>query len=376
MDNLQTKLNFWIKKGKQISMRNIQKLESSTNTNAPPLPDAGVLLLSGDNYCISPEGVSRTLYRINPGQNEFMTKNMFAIEEEFDLSIARKKFIIRKEERQEGGIKKGSCITLKSRNNGDDDESARFSNTIDVGARIHTIQVQEIKSGIERAGTGACTWETSILSSLYFASRCAEVDQTLKGRVLELGSGIGLGALLTRALIDGEGIAIGSITLSDYIDEVIGQCRENILNNSANSSINMNVHHINWYDHVQNSMNADKFDTIIASDIVYRRQDIAPLVSTISSHLNETSGIAHLFGPNNRAMLHDFVEEVRNSRWNMDVTTEVISMDRFRLEPQENPQECFNGLETVASQQSSHFLHVTVRHRDKVSEHGCFSDLD
>ena len=352
-------------------MRNIQKLETSTN-NGPPPPDV-VLLLSGDKYCISPEGVSRTLYRINPGQNEFMTKNMFAIEEEFDLSIARKKFIIRKEEGR--GIKKGSCITSKSLNNGDNDESAGSSSTIDVGARIQTIQVQEIKSGIERAGTGACTWETSILSSLYFASRC---DQTLKGRVLELGSGIGLGALLTRALIDGEGIhcAIDNITLSDYIDEVIGQCRENLLNNSANSSIRMNVHHINWYDHVQNSMNADKFDTIIASDIVYRRQDISPLVSTISSHLNETSGIAHLFGPNNRAMLHDFVEEVRNSRWNMDVTTDVISMDRFRLEPQANPQECFNGLETVASQQSSHFLHVTVRHRQEVSDHGSFTDLD
>lgn len=371
MDNLQTKLNFWMKKGKEISMRNIKNLETSTD-NVPTPPDV-VLLLSGDKYCISPEGVSRTLYRINPCQNEFMTKNMFSIEEEFDLSIARKKFIIRKEE---GGInKKGSFITSKSLKIGDHDESARCSITIDVGPRIQTIQVQEIQSGIERVGTGACTWETSILSSLYFASRC---DQTLKGRVLELGSGIGLGALLTRALIDGEGThcAIDNITLSDYVDEVIGQCRENLLNNSANSSINMNVHHINWYDHMQNTIIANKFDTIIASDIVYRRQDISPLLSTISSHLNETSGIAHLFGPNNRAMLHDFVEEVRNDRWNMDVTTEVISMDRFRLEPQANPQECFNSSETIASQQSSYFLHVTVRHRHEMSEHGCFSDLD
>mmetsp|Transcript_20204 Transcript_20204/g.29777 ORF Transcript_20204/g.29777 Transcript_20204/m.29777 type:complete len:368 (-) Transcript_20204:25-1128(-) len=367
MENLQTKLNFWKRKGKQISMRKIQKLETSTN-NVPPPPTV-VLLLSGDKYCISPEGVSRTLYRINPGQNEFMTKNMFSIEEEFDLGIARKKFIIRKEE---GGIKKGSC---KSKSlNGDNEESARCS-TIDVGPRIQTIMVQEIQSGIERVGTGACTWESSIASSLYFASRC---DQTLKGRVLELGSGIGLGALLARALIDGEDIhcAIDNITLSDYIDEVIGQCRENLLNNSANSSIKMNVRHINWYDFVQNTTNADKFDTIIASDIVYRRQDIFPLLSTISSHLNETSGVAHLFAPNNRAMLHDFVEEVRNCRWNMDVTTEVISMDRFRLEPHSNPQECFSSLETIASEQSSYFLHVTLRHRHEMSEHGCFSDLD
>jgi hypothetical protein len=114
-------------------------------------------------------------------------------------------------------------------------------------------------------------------------------------------------------------------TLSDYSSAVIEQCRQNILLNNQNAkqskihrhclALDPHVYHIDWYDAIhtkgrgseiktRTSMAPRLFNTIVGSDIVNRRQDIVPLLLTISKYLKpERESTAHIFGPSNHAAL-------------------------------------------------------------------------
>ena len=62
-------------------------------------------------------------------------------------------------------------------------------------ADLFSFHLQEINNGIqEGAGTGSMTWDSSVTMSLYFT----ENPHELKDNVLELGSGVGLGAMMTK----------------------------------------------------------------------------------------------------------------------------------------------------------------------------------
>jgi predicted nicotinamide N-methyase len=375
------------------------RLTSSSNKKVSPK----VLLLPGDEYLIASNGVSRTVYDLcnasptkcqsheehsghrvdttsinNTNSTHSSSSCKYSVEEQYNLNSAQKTFIIQ-----------------------DKNNAQRLDLDLDLDpdpdpgpqSKSKTIHIQEIQNGIETAGTGACTWESSIVSALYFSNRPALVS----GNVLELGSGIGLAALLTINLVS----AGDSLTLSDYSPEVIQQCRENLKRNTASTSTrtprsgtscnasnagilcqNTKVVHLDWYDSVRGVVqHKDVYDTIIGSDIVYRRQDIIPLLTTISRQLhnddtntntnyNPSTRTAHLFGPNNRAVLHELVDEVRkNHHWKtlLDVKTEIIAMDRSRLEPTTN---------RCASRRSSFFLHVEISHASQESRHdSCHPDI-
>jgi len=340
-------------------------MPSLTTTSPSPSPQK-ILLLQGDQYQISPNGISRTLYKLSPllipvsidAQN-YRHPCHYSVEEEYDLNSAHKTFLIRK----------------------------MSTNTLKPGRTLHTIRIQEIQNGIMgTAGTGSSTWESSIAMSLYFSTRPA----LLKGQVLELGSGVGLAGLLTRNLLcrdDSHWHNVESFTLSDYSAEVIQQCRENLRNNSDDASfVDMDVCHINWYDFIQDGAVVEKkYDTIIASDIAYRRMDIVPMAATLSSHLKKNDGSEsdnksiHMFGPNNRAVLHELIDELRK---NWEVRTELISMERCRLKPVDNNVQdsgvSASSLNSYASKQSTDFLHVTITQRSTSGqeEYPDISDID
>lgn len=385
-----------------------------------------LLLLSGDEYVVASNGVTRTIYDLAGGpasSSPLSSSCRYSIEEQYNLNKAHKSFLIR-------GRDKILHSTTSSTNSN--------HNVSQKQDTLITLHIQEIQNGIASAGTGACTWEASIASALYFSLR----PSLVAGKVLELGSGVGLAALLTIQLVSASipvhqrqnhilaqhknsssssaSSSFESLTLSDHSPEVIQQCRQNLQRNAdANTQYtprtsiqsNVNVIHLDWHECVEggtatrrrmakntNSMDdryrhREYYDTIVGSDIVYSRQDIIPLLTTIAQHLRRgikdprgdtgsgpntdanTDGgalsnnihskttmcsrrsVAHLFGPNNRAILHELVEEARNGdRWKtvFDVNTEVITMDRSRMEPYSN---------RCASKQSSLFLHVEISHK-------------
>jgi len=339
-----------------------------------------LLLLPGDEYVIAPNGISRTLYNLCSSSqtrqdgmgymdargynNRPQNYHGFSIEEQYNLKAAQKSFIVR-------------------------DRNLTNTKPNDINrSRYKSICIQEIQDGIQTAGTGSCAWEASILSALYFSDRPALLD----GEILELGSGVGLAALLTMNLIAADPLRnagnLKSLTMSDYVPEVIQQCKENLdrYSDTVNESLReeIKVCHMDWYDSFDLDSNELKYDTIIGSDIVYRREDIIPLLTTISRRLQKNSDnansihspTAHLFGPNNRAILHDLVQETK-SKWkaSLDISTEIITMDRSRLEP---------STDLCVSTKSSLYLHVRISHKSQNSLHGncqhdesaSFADID
>ena len=323
-----------------------------TATSVRTTPPSKMLLLSGDEYVVSPSGISRTVYNLRSHISTNSIDPCTSVEEVYNLHTVEKKFIPRYRK--------------------------------NINEKEQGIKIQEIKNGIETAGTGSCTWESSIISALYFASR----PELLKGRVLELGSGVGLAGMLTSKLacsnhqIDS---CLKSLTFTDYSVDVLKSCQENLQHNHSLLPVDTNVCYLNWYDSIVQEENKaeEKYDTIIASDVAYRKQDIIPLLATISKYLgDEDESAAHLFGPNNRAILHDLVTEA-NKHPTLQVETEMITMDRSRLAPYDNIENTVRSSDTSTTDQLScrttYFLHLIISSKKNESqehEHPDITDID
>lgn len=302
---------------------------SNIETRTTPSP---ILLLPGETHHVAKDGKSRTRYSII---NYDDAKNSsYCIEEEYDLRNAKKKFVVQ-------------------------------SNHDSQYRPIGSIDIHEIQDGIESGiGTGSLTWESALVSSLFFASR----SHLLHGNCLELGGGLGIGSLLTNMLVCRFGLhhSIKSFTISDYSNDVLNQSMKNIAKNydQVDAGVVMDVKYLNWYDYDTNNFDAkdnDKcYDTIIGSDIVYRIQDIQPLLNTIKNLLKE-DGVAHIYGPNNRAAIQTFNHEARRDP-SLTVLNEVIHVERCRLQEDicDNPQQSMSPIFIASSSQSVPFLHLTI----------------
>ncbi|GFH47968.1 hypothetical protein CTEN210_04444 [Chaetoceros tenuissimus] len=298
-------------------------------TRTKPSP---ILLLPGETHHVAKDGKSRTRYSII---NYDDAKNSsYYIEEEYDLQNAKKKFIVQ-------------------------------SNHDSQRRPIGSIDIHEIQDGIESGiGTGSLTWESALVSSLFFASR----SHLLYGNCLELGGGLGLGILLTNMLVCRVGLhhSIKSFTISDYNNNVLNQSMENIANNyeQVDAGVVMDVKYVNWYDYDTENFNAKEnnkcYDTIIGSDIVYRIKDIQPLLNTIKSLLKE-DGAAHIYGPNNRAAIQTFHQEARRDP-SLTVLSKIIHVERCRLQEDscDNPQQSLSQIYRTSSSQTVPFLHLTI----------------
>ena len=302
---------------------------SNMETRTTPSP---ILLLPGETHHIAKDGKSRTRYSII--NYDKAKHSSYCVEEEYDLQNAKKKFIV-------------------------------HSNHDSSHRPIGSIDIHEIKDGIDSGiGTGSLTWESALVSSLYFASK----SHLLHGNCLELGGGIGLGSLLTNLLVCRFGLqhSIKSFTISDYSNDVLNQSMENIVKNhdQADAEVVIDVKYINWYDYdTENFSTKDNdkcYDTIIGSDIVYRIKDIQPLLNTIKSLLKE-DGAAHIYGPNNRAAIQTFYHEARRDP-SLTVLSEIIHVERCRLQEDacDNPQQLISQIYSASSSQSVPFLHLTI----------------
>lgn len=375
--------------------------------SASPSLEAPVLLLEGDEFFVSHDGISRTMYRLcNDCAGNFELEkgvdgNEVMVEELYHLKSAQKSYMLRQPPLQRSPGIYGQTMAYPS----PEVLGKSVQGVLKLGPILEKIQVQEIDQGVfGSAGTGSTTWESSICMALFFALKPC----LLVGDVIELGSGVGVGGILTQrvaACADYLAKGMNSFTLTDNNDEVLDQCKENVnkFASSCSGTKQVTVGKLDWYDFVEASNkkkyvdSGKKYDTLVGSDICYCHSQIAVLSQTVA-HLLKTDGRAklHLFGPLNRSALQDLVRELKVVR-GMDVSVECIEMERFRLKPvqprnQENlygrqrkeaqKNEFDEALDNLlheedclyASKNVAKILHITVSHytvpSDASSAHG------
>lgn len=339
-------------------------------------PSPPTLLLEGDQYHITPDGIARTLYQLRMF-DRFSTPWACCIEEIYDLKSARKRFILRQR------VDTSDRLETNSTQSNDSHKTV----TVKLGQPIRNVDLQEIPAGVfDGAGTGATTWESSIVMSIYFASH----PELLRGDIVELGSGVGLGGILCAITSqsfhngNGQGIPTRSITLTDFNQLVIEQCKKNIKTTDT-GPIPINVSKLDWYDFLPNNFerpsHSRKFDTIIACDCAYRPRDIAALALTMRSLLYNDKSQVHIFGPSNRCGLDALLSHLRNDN-HLLVTVEHLEMTRNRLRQMCEDNAYFKYIDlddecTCATSTMSDFLHIVCSMKPSSRQaEGCISDID
>ena len=325
-------------------------------TPPPPAVSPPILLLTGDEYCISEEGVARTLYRIGPS-------NM-AVEEFYDIESARKQFVLRENHnngRSNNYLQESSSISSEKAAQG----------VVSLGHPIKTFDFQEINLFGDGDGTGATTWESSIAMSMFFSSH----SELLHGDVVELGSGVGLGGILS--VIGPNNTRRGatnfkSMTLTDCNDQVLEQCRQNVAEVCNNPSF-VHVSRLDWYDFLNgteaSNKHVEKYDTVIACDCAYRYPDIKALTKTMTSLLrNNSNAKIHIFGPRNRSGLQELLRQLREEH-SFDVIVDEMHMQRYRLKAKHLGDSIYKEIECpFAAKFDSPIVHVTCSFQSKYDE--------
>jgi hypothetical protein len=372
--------------------------------------DEPILLLEGDQYFAADASnsnantgdIARTLYQMIPnnhlqGNTSCGNISSLAIEELYDIQRARKSFVVRET----------SLASFDDSSRGDDNRVSQNKKIIHLGKPIRkeSLFLQEIPGpslGSVSArngsgpGTGSRTWESSIVMSMYFAAH----PELLSGDCAEIGSGVGLGGILNFLFRKASSISstkpFNSMTLTDYNEQVLRQCQENV-ERLCDEQASIRVAKIDWYDFVRgtgtSTAYAGKFDTVIACDCAYLYPDIVALCSAMKGLLkNEETSRIHVFGPSNRGGLHKLISELKGDN-SIDATVEEIEMARYRLQPMETDSSVSVNALDAASQQAyrdevcdffrknkAHFLHVTcsLRLNSPITcvEHGSISDID
>jgi predicted nicotinamide N-methyase len=215
-----------------------------------------------------------------------------------------------------------------------------------------------------RAGTGATTWESSIAMSLFFSSH----PHILYGSVIELGSGVGLGGILTNLLVGPSihhDLHVHSMTLTDSNAEVLEFCKQNVQRANL-QKYPLRVSKLDWYDLTRQSeatnTHARKYDTIIACDCAYRYPDLTALSTAMDTLLRRgKNSKIHIFGPHNRGALQELFRQLRDER-GMDVVVEEFDMQRYRLKPLHDSISQEEG--EFAAKYDVKFLHMTASLRD------------
>jgi len=291
---------------------------SGNNQNEP------LLLLEGDRLFVSGGGVARTVYELAPSPGRPFSPK-FAIEERYDLERARKTFVLRRG--ADPACRNGTKNTREYLNRSTYSSGCTNSTTEDLdeisppmlslGPEITTVELQEIDRGFDVAGTGCTTWESSIAMALrLLGTGCFVEDEEVRGRVLEIGSGLGLGGIFISRL---GWAATDEIHLTDGNDEVLKALRQNVRRNNArgmtSTGLSIRVSKLDWNEICSENLSlTEQYDTILACDCAYRLRDVVPLGNALNSLLRrDTASRIHLFGPGERAAFQELVKVRENA---------------------------------------------------------------
>lgn len=140
----------------------------------------------------------------------------------------------------------------------------------------------------ERLPYWAELWPSStILANFIFA------DKRPRGRLIELGAGIGLVSIAAA-------MAGHDVTASDYYEDALAFARAN---SYRNLGYEINTALVDWR---AVSPDLPRFDTVLASDVLYESR-YAPLVATVIDRLLAPRGIAYVADPG-RVAANAFVD--------------------------------------------------------------------
>eukprot|EP00439_Symbiodinium_sp_Y106_P074364 s3606_g14.t1 len=148
---------------------------------------------------------------------------------------------------------------------------------------------------------GGHLWDGGILMAIWAAQRC---DALAGHRVLELGSGVGLlGIVLARCcaasvVLSDFGPNEGAVEVAEDKDRLIpplllSSLRDNVMRNRL---INAEAHrrwfalhfvvwHLDWLDFLRGREPTERFERVVAADVVYYAADLPALAAAIAAHL-------------------------------------------------------------------------------------------
>lgn len=168
------------------------------------------------------------------------------------------------------------------RSPGPSEAERRFQ--LKIASKVEHFVVHELP--FSEGKLGGHLWDGGILMSAWCASH-PELFENHK--VLELGSGIGLlGLTLCRA-------HRATVVLSDFGEAEIAaperlvppRLLENLRQNVAINDIsNAEVRHIDWHDYLDDPGEVERFQRLVAADVVYYSSDVPALAATIGAHLS------------------------------------------------------------------------------------------
>eukprot|EP01124_Arcella_intermedia_P015937 TRINITY_DN22485_c0_g1_i1.p1 TRINITY_DN22485_c0_g1~~TRINITY_DN22485_c0_g1_i1.p1 ORF type:complete len:240 (+),score=42.20 TRINITY_DN22485_c0_g1_i1:26-721(+) len=127
--------------------------------------------------------------------------------------------------------------------------------------------------------TGLKIWEGASALCEYLLTN---KQQFIGKSILELGSGVGLVGIFTALLLPNQ-----KIVLTDANSDALTVLSRNLSNNVPASSPQPDVIKLDWEEDKSNfiAQYPDLFDYIIGSDIIYSKESVIPLLSTIQTLL-------------------------------------------------------------------------------------------
>lgn len=164
-------------------------------------------------------------------------------------------------------------------------------------------------------------WADIWTSSLELARWCLE-DGDVKGkRVLELGCGLGLAGIAAAK-------AGAIVTLSDYEHAALDFARYNAQKNLSEEIAASNIRflRLDWRSERQSLLPApEKFDMIIAADVVYERRNFFPLVDVLTKLL-APSGSA-VFTEPGRSIGEHFFNLLNEEGFHLAMSNHNVELD-------------------------------------------------
>jgi hypothetical protein len=362
-----------------------------------------LLLLEGDEFHVSHDGIARSFYCLVAGSSSSTGSSPalappLALEEFYDLQGAHKTFVLRVQEPFDTPICGDGGGDGDGRSHNVEVLSKQAEGVAPLGRPIASIGIQEIDQGVfGSAGTGSTTWEASIAMALYFSSH---PDQMF-GDAVEVGCGVGVGGILNTVgssiheRDDYTSSEIKSLTLTDGNPEVLQQCKQNLqsvlssLPAAVNSFPPIHVNELDWNDFMDpktdGMSNHKTYHTVIACDCAYRHTEIEALSRTVKGLLREdASAKIHLFGPYNRSAFHEVIQYLQE-QLDLDLFVEWVEMNRYRLKPGSREKNHDWGQSSTSMDECAYasksivkFLHVTAsRKTDKSHKHNeSLADID
>ncbi len=175
----------------------------------------------------------------------------------------------------------------------------------------------QLKTRKQHIGVSRSVWKASIVMSNYLQSALLSNDYNLRLdqntlKVLELGSGPGLGGIFASSLLSDS-----KVYMTDICPKSLQLIRQNIdLNSDKCKKDSISVNCLEWGKHSNPDLelNEDKtfpeqeaqFDLIIASDVVYIPECLNPMLCSIKHFMKKDTGRCLLV--NNRVRQDLFID--------------------------------------------------------------------